>query len=60
MLTLLYDSLNIVINAFSLRLMCGMVQEEVDSAAVVGLCCTHKAPVRCLLRFLFHKVMLKH
>ena len=35
-------------------------RKEVESAAAVGLCCTHKAPVRCLLDFLFRKVMLKH
>jgi len=39
----------------------GMVHgKEVDSTAVVGLCCTHNALVCCLLGFLFHKVMLKH
>jgi len=35
-------------------------RKEVESAAAVGLCCTHKAPVRYLLGFLFRKVMLKH
>jgi len=35
-------------------------RKEVDSAAAVGLCGTHNAPVRCLLGFLFHKVMHKH
>jgi len=31
----------------------GMVQEkEVESAAAVGLCCIHRAPLRCLLGFL--------
>jgi len=36
--TLLYDSLSLVINAFSYRDCWGMVQEkEVDSAATVGL-----------------------
>jgi len=59
-LTLPYDSLNLVINAFSSGLLGGMVQEKVDSAAAVALCCTHNAPVRCLLGFLFRKVMLKH
>ena len=33
---------------------------EVKSAAEVGLCCTHNAPVHCLLDFLFRKVMEKH
>jgi len=35
----------------------GMVQMKgkVDSAAGVGLCCMHNAPVRCLLGFLFRK-----
>jgi len=31
--------------------------EEVESAAAVGLCYTHNAPVRCLLGFFFRKVM---
>ena len=47
-LTLLYDSLNLVIRS------------EVQSAAADGLCCTQKASVRCILSFLFRKVMLKH
>jgi len=34
-------------------------RKEVESAAAVRLCCTHNAPVRCLLVFLFCKVMLK-
>jgi len=39
----------------------GMVQEkEVDSAPAIGLCCTHNAPVRCVLGLLFRKVMQKH
>jgi len=29
-------------------------RKEVDSAAAVGLCWMHKAPVRCLLGFLFN------
>jgi len=33
---------------------------EVESAAEVGLCCTHNAPVRCLLGFLCRKVVQKH
>jgi len=46
MLTLLYNSLNIVINAFSSGC-CGawLRANEVDSAAEVGLCCTHNAPI---------------
>jgi len=60
-LTLLYDSLNLVINAFSLGLLgAWFKRKEVESAATVGLCCMHKAPVRCILGFLFRKVMLKH
>jgi len=35
-------------------------RKEVESAAGVGLCCMHNAPVRCLLGFLFCKVMQKH
>jgi len=57
-LTLLYDSLNFVINEFSSELLGGMVQQKKSSAAAVGLCCTHNAP--CALSFLFRKVMLKH
>ena len=61
MLTLLYDSLNLVINAFSPELLGAWLRiNEVDSAAEVGRCCTHNAPVRCLLGFLFRKVMQKH
>jgi len=61
-LTLLYHSLNLVINTFSSGLLRGawFRRKEVESAAAVGLCCTHKAPVRCLLVFRFRKVMLKH
>jgi len=60
-LTLLYDSLNLVINAFSSGLLGAWFRRnEVESAAAVGLCCTHNAPVRCLLGFLFRKVMLKY
>jgi len=59
--TLLYDSLNLVINAFSLGLLgAWFMRNEVNSAAAVGLCYTHKALVRCLLGFLFRKIMLKH
>jgi len=50
--TVLYDSLRLVIKAFR--------RKEVDSAAAVELCCTHNAPVCCLLGFLFRKVMQKH
>jgi len=61
-LTLLYDSLSLVIKAFSNRDYRGawFRRKELDSAAAVGLCCTHNAPVRCLLGFLFCKVMQKH
>ena len=59
-LTLLYDALNLVINAFSSGLFGGiwLRRKEVESAAAFGLCYTHNAPVRCLLGFLFRKVML--
>ena len=59
-LTLLYDSLSLVINVFSYREYLGLRRKEVDSAAAVGLCCTNNAPVHCLLGFLFRKVMQKH
>jgi len=60
-LTLLYYCLNLVVNAFSLGLLGAWFRrKEVESAAAVGLCCTHNAPVHCLLGFLFRKVMLKH
>jgi len=60
-LTLLYDSLNLVVNAFSSGLLAAWFRiNEVESAAEVGLCCTHNAPVRCLLVFLFRNVMQKH
>ena len=52
-LMLLYDSLSLVINAFSYR-DCwghGSGERKVDSAAAVGLCCMHNAPVRCILGF---------
>jgi len=61
---LLYNSLNLVISAFSLGLFLHwgvwFRRKEVESAAAVGLCCTHNEPVCCLLGFLFRKVMLKH
>jgi len=38
----------------------GIRRKEVESAAEVGLRCTHNAPVRCFLGFLFRKVMQKH
>jgi len=45
-LTLLYDSLNLVINAFSSGLLgTWFKRKEVESAAAVGLCCMHKAPL---------------
>ena len=57
LLALQYDSLNRVINSFiSGMLGAWFTINEVESAAEVGLCCTHNAPVRCLLSFLFHKV----
>jgi len=60
-LTMLYDSLNLIISAFSLGLLgTWFRRKEVDSAAAVGLRCTHNEPVRCLLGFLFRKLMLKH
>jgi len=43
-LTLLCDSLNIVINAFSFELLGTWFRiNEVESAAAVELCCTHNA-----------------
>ena len=58
---LLYDSQNIAINAFSSGLLgAWLMRKEVESVAEVRLCCTHNAPVRCLLGFLFRKVMQKH
>jgi len=60
-LTLLYDSLNLVINAFSLGLLGAWFRrKELESSVAVGLCCIHNASVHCLLGFLFRKVMLKH
>jgi len=54
--TLVYDSLNLVINAFISGLLGPWFRiNEVESAAEVALCCTHSAPVRCLLDFLFRK-----
>jgi len=50
MLTMLYGSLNRVIDAFiSGRLEAWFRRNEVESAAEVGLCCMHNAHVRCLL-----------
>jgi len=41
---LLYDSQNLVINAFSLGLLeAWFRRKEVKSTTAVGLCCTHKA-----------------
>jgi len=59
---MLHDSLSLVINAFSYRDCWGawFRRKEVDNAAEVGLRCMHNAPVRCLLGFLFRKVMQKH
>jgi len=48
---LLYDFLNVVINAFSLGLLgAWFKRKEVNSTAAVGLCCMHNAcaPMRCL------------
>jgi len=61
-LTMLYDSLNHVINAFSPQGFWGTYfrKRKVVSAAWVGLCCMPSALVRCLLGFLFRKVMQKH
>jgi len=60
-LTLLYDSLSLVINAFSYTDCWGHGSGERKSIALQRLdCCTHNALVRCLLGFLFRKVMQKH
>ena len=60
-LMLLYDYLNLVINVFSSGLMGAWFRrKEVKSAAAVGPCCMHNAPMCCLTGFLFCKVMLKH
>jgi len=50
-LTLLYDSLNHVVNALSSGLLGAWFRrKEVERAAAFGLCCTHSAcaPMRCL------------
>jgi len=51
-LTLPYDSLNLIINAFSSGLLVayGSWRKEVESGAAVGLCCMRNAcaPMRCL------------
>jgi len=58
---LLYDSLNLVINLLSSGQLGAQLRiNETESAAEVGLCCTHNAPVCYLLGFLFRKVMQKH
>jgi len=57
---MLYESINHVINAFSPQGCWRARKKEVERAAGVLLRCTHSAPVRCLLGFLFHKVMQKH
>jgi len=60
-LMLLYNSTNLVINAFSSGLLGAWFRrKEVESAADVGLRYTHNAPVRCLMGFLLREVMLKH
>jgi len=56
-LTLLNDFLNqIVINVFSFW-GTWFMRKEVKSAAAVGLRCKHKAPVHCLVRFLFAEAL---
>jgi len=53
-LTLLYDSLSLVINAFSYGLLGAWFRrKEVDSATAVGLCYMHNAPVRQCTVFWF-------
>ena len=49
-LMLLYDSLNLVINAFSSGCWRGHGSGKVESIAAVGLCCMRNAcaPMRCL------------
>jgi len=60
-LTMLRDSLSVVISAFNSWLLGAWFRrKEVENAMAVGLCCTHNALLRCLLRFLFRKVMQKH
>jgi len=60
-LILLYDSLNLVIDALSYRDCWGHGSGERKSIVLQQLdCCTHNVPVRCLLGFLFRKVMQKH
>ena len=60
-LTLLYDSLNLVINAFSLRLLGAWYRrKEVECAEKSWTVLHARRPVRYLLGFLFRKVMLKH
>jgi len=58
-LTLLYDSLSLVINAFSYWGHGSGERKDFDSVAAVGLCCTHNTPVHCLLGSLFRKIMQK-
>jgi len=61
-LTLLYDSLSLVINAFSSGLLEGMVQEKEMSRALQQLDCVvrTKHQYAVFLSFLFRDVMLKH
>jgi len=57
----IYDSLTLVISAFKSGLFEARFKiNEVESAAEVRLCCTHNAPVRWILAFLFRKVMQKY
>jgi len=62
-LMLLYDSLSLAINAFSYRDCWGHGSGERKLIALQQLDCvarTHNAPLRCLLSFLFRKVIQKH
>jgi len=60
-LTLLYDSPDLAMNASSYRDWWAWFRRKgVESAPADRLCCTHNAPVHCLLGFLFRKVVLKH
>ena len=60
-LAIMYDSLNHAIDAFSSGLLVEWFRKKkIVSVAGVGLCCMHNALVRCLLGFLFCKVMQKH
>ena len=62
--TLLSDSLNLVINVFSCGLLGGewhgSGERKLRALQQLDMSCTHKAPVHCLLGFLICTVMLKH